>query len=145
MYHNFLRDQRGAAALEFIIISVCVLVPLLFAVVEVGDVTQRQTALQSAVRAGGEYARYFPTDSNGIQNTVTNALPSGWSLSGTPTVACYCTPTRTATSCSAIATGTTCAAPFLIQISASMPASFITTPWWSQSFSNSVSYEVRIK
>ncbi|WP_458197216.1 TadE/TadG family type IV pilus assembly protein [Bradyrhizobium sp. UFLA05-153] len=143
MCHNFLRDQRGAAALEFIIVAVFVLVPLLFAVVEVGDVTQRQTAIQSAVRAGGEYARFFPTDSNGIQNTVTNALPSGLSLSGTPTVACSCA--GTATSCSAIATGTTCNTPFLIQISASMPASSIITPWWSQSFSNRVSYEVRVK
>ncbi|MGF6313513.1 Flp pilus assembly protein TadG [Bradyrhizobium sp. i1.8.4] len=143
MYHNFLRDQRGAAALEFIIIAVFVLVPLLFAVVEVGDVTQRQTAMQSAVRAGGEYARFFPTDSNGIQNTVTNALPSGLSLSGTPTVACSCA--GTATSCSAIATGATCNTPFLIKISANMPASSIITPWWSQSFSNSVSHEIRVK
>jgi Flp pilus assembly protein TadG len=144
MYHNFLRDQRGAVALEFIIIAVLVLVPLLFAVVEVGGVTQRQTALQSAVRAGGEYARFFPTDSNGIQNTVTNALPTGLSLSGTPTVACSCN--GTATLCSAIATGATCAPPFLIQISASMPASVISVPpYWSQSFSNSVRYEIRVK
>jgi hypothetical protein len=33
----------------------------------------------------------------------------------------------------------------LVNISASMPASSITTPFWSQSFNNSASYEVRIQ
>jgi hypothetical protein len=116
---------------------------LLLAAAGFGDVTQRQIAIQSAVRAGGEYARFFPTDSAGIQNAVTNALPSGYSLTGTPAVTCSCA--GAGTSCSAIATGATCAAPFLVNISASMPASSITTPFWSQSFNNSASYEVRIQ
>ena len=141
-YHNFLRDQRGAAALEFMLIALA-LFTLLLAVAGFGDVTQRQIAIQSAVRAGGEYARFFPTDQTGIQNAVTNALPSGWTLSGTPTVTCSCA--GVPTSCSGIATGTTCSPPFLIIVSASMPASAITTPLWSKSFNNSASHEVRIQ
>jgi Flp pilus assembly protein TadG len=141
-YHNFLRDQRGVAAIEFMLIALA-LFTLLLAAAGFGDVTQRQIAIQSAVRAGGEYARFFPTDSSGIQNAVTNALPSGYSLTGSPTVTCSCN--GAGTSCSAIATGATCTAPFLINISASMPASSITTPFWSQSFNNSASYEVRIQ
>src|SRR5258705_415632 len=128
-YHNFLRDQRGAAALEFMVIAPLALVTLLLAVFGFGDVTQRQVAIQSAVRAGGEYARFFPTDQTGIKNAVTNALPSGWTLSAAPTVTCSCAGVTTL--CSGIATGTTCNPPFLITVSADMADSTITTPFRS--------------
>ena len=141
-HRNFLRDQRGVAAFEFILIAF-VLITVLFAAAGFGNVAQRQIALQTAVRAGGEYARFFPTDTTGIENAVTNALPSGLTLSATPTVTCSCNGTKT--SCSAIATGTTCNVPFLVTISASMAASSIITPLWSHSFNNSASYEVRIQ
>ena len=141
-YHNFLRDQRGTASLEFMLIAFA-LFTLLLAVAGFGDVTQRQIAIQSAVRAGGEYARFFPTDQTGIQNAVMNALPSGWTLSGAPTVTCSCA--GATTSCSGIATGTTCNPPFLVKVSASMPSSSIITPLWSGSFNNSASYEVRVQ
>jgi Flp pilus assembly protein TadG len=143
-YHSFLRDQRGVAAIEFLLIA-SVLFTLLLVAAGFGNVAQRQIAIQSAVRAGGEYARFFPTDSTGIQNAVTKALPSGWTLIGTgePTVTCSCN--DVATTCSDIATGTTCAPPFLITISASMAASSVTTPIWSGSFTNSATYEVRIQ
>jgi Flp pilus assembly protein TadG len=141
-YHNFLRDQRGTAALEFMLIALA-LFTLLFAVAGFGDVTQRQIAIQSAVRAGGEYARFFPTDQTGIKSAITNALPSGWTLSGAPTVTCSCA--GVPTSCSGIATGTPCNPPFLVIVSASMPPSAITTPLWSGSFNNSASYEVRVQ
>jgi Flp pilus assembly protein TadG len=141
-YHNFLRDQRGTAALEFMLIALA-LFTMLFAVAGFGDVTQRQIAMQSAVRSGGEYARFFPTDQTGIQNAVTNALPSGWTLSGPPIVTCSCA--GATTSCSGIATGTTCNPPFLVRVSANMPPSAITTPLWSGSFNNSASYEVRVQ
>lgn len=142
-HHNCLRDRRGAATLEFMLIA-SALFTLLFAVAGFGDVTQRQIAMQSAVRAGGEYARFFPTDPTGIQNAVTNALPSGWTLNpATPTVTCTCA--GTTTSCTAIGTGTTCSAPFLVRISASMPASAITAIYWSGSFSNDTSHVVRIQ
>ena len=140
--HKLLRDQRGAAAIEFILIALA-LFTLLLAVAGFGDVTQRQVAIQTAVRAGGEYARFFPTDPTGIQTAVTNALPSGWTLSGVPTVTCSCA--GATTSCSGIATGTTCNPPFLVNISASMAASKVTTLLWSGSFNNTASYEVRIQ
>ncbi|WP_271572773.1 TadE/TadG family type IV pilus assembly protein [Bradyrhizobium sp. CCBAU 11386] len=142
IYRRFLRDRRGTAAIEFILIAM-VLFTLLLAVAGFGNVAQRQIAIQTAVRAGGEYARFFPTDTSGIQTAVTNALPSGWSLSGTPAVTCSCN--GAATSCSAIATGTKCDFPFLVNISASMSAISVVTPLWSQSFNNSASYEVRIQ
>jgi Flp pilus assembly protein TadG len=140
--HHLLRDQRGTAALEFMLIALG-LITLVFAVAGFGDVTQRQIAIQSAVRSGGEYARFFPTDETGIRSAITNALPSGWTLSGAPTVTCSCA--GITTSCSGIATGTTCNPPFLVIVSASMPASAITTPLWSRSFNNSASYEVRVQ
>src|SRR6516165_2277493 len=115
--HNFLRDRRGTAAIEFMLIALA-LFTLLLAIAGFGDVTQRQVAIQTAVRAGGEYARFFPTDSAGIQTAVTNALPSGsgWTLSAAPTVTCSCN--GGPISCSDIAAGTTCAPPFLVNISA---------------------------
>jgi hypothetical protein len=64
-------------------------------------------------------------------------------LSGAPTVSCSCA--GATTSCSGIATGTTCNPPFLITVSASMPASAVITPLWSGTFSNSATYEVRIQ
>jgi Flp pilus assembly protein TadG len=142
MFQKFVRDRRGTAALEFMLIALA-LFTLLLAVAGFGDITQRQIALQEAVRAGGEYARSFPTDQTGIQNAVTQALPSGWTLSGTPAVTCSCSGAPTL--CSGIATGTTCNSPFLVVVSASMPASAIRTPFWSGSFNNSASYEVRIQ
>jgi hypothetical protein len=39
----------------------------------------------------------------------------------------------------------TCNPPFLVNVSASMPPSAITTPLWSRSFNNSASYEVRVQ
>jgi Flp pilus assembly protein TadG len=140
--HNFLRDRRGVASWEFLLIA-SALFTLLLALAGFGDVTQRGIAIHTAVKAGGEYARFFPTDQTGIQNAVTGALPSGWALSATPTVTCSCA--GVATSCKGIATGTTCNAPFLVKISASMPASTVTTLLWSGSFNNSASYEVRIQ
>jgi Flp pilus assembly protein TadG len=141
-YHKFFRDQRGTAAIEFMLIALA-LFTLLLAVAGFGDVTQRQVAIQTAVRAGGEYARFFPTDPTGIQTAVTNALPSGWTLTAVPTVTCSCA--GAATSCTGIATGTTCNPPFLVNISASMASTKVTTPLWSGTFSNSATYEVRIQ
>ena len=142
-YRNLLQDQRGTAALEFMLIALA-LFTLLFAVAGFGDVTQRQIAIQSAVRAGGEYARFFPSDPTGIGNAITNALPSGWTLStGSAAVTCSCA--GVSTSCSKIATGTTCNPPFLITVSASMAASAINTPFWSGTFNNSASYEIRVQ
>jgi hypothetical protein len=154
-YHHFLRDQRGTAALELVWI-LPLLFLILYAVMIIGDAAQRQIAIQSAVRAGGEYARFFPTDSAGIKSAITNALPPGWTLSGTPTVTCTCqdpNPPHTAqvpTSCSGIETGiATCNAPFLVIVSASMPSSSLTTrfplPVLNLSFNNSANYEVRIQ
>jgi Flp pilus assembly protein TadG len=146
-YHNVIRDQRGTAALEFVLITLALLT-VVFAVAGFGDVAQRQIGIQSAVRAGGEYARFFPTDQAGIQNAVTNALPTGtgWTLSAGPTVTCSCAGGGFSPSlCTSIANGTLCGVPFLINVSASLPVSTVRTPLWSGSFNNSASYEVRIQ
>lgn len=139
---SFLENQRGVAAFEFILIAAMVFT-LALAGVGIGDVAQRNIAIHTAVRAGGEYARFFPTDQTGIQSAITSALPSGWTLSGTPTVTCSCV--GVTTSCSGIATGTTCNPPFLVKVSASMPASSMNALVWLGSFNNRASYEVRIQ
>jgi Flp pilus assembly protein TadG len=71
------RDRRGASALEFGAVG-AVLAGLLLGVWDVGNAVQQQIRLTEALRAAAEYARSFPTDSTGISDAVTRALPSGW-------------------------------------------------------------------
>jgi Flp pilus assembly protein TadG len=143
MIRKFFRDRRGVAALEFMIMGP-VLVILVFAGFQFGDVIQKQIALQQAVKSGGEYARYFPTAEAGIKSTITNALPPGFTLSsGSPTVACFCN--GALLSCTSIGTGTTCTPPLLVNVQATMPASVLNLIIWSATIPNVASYEVRVQ
>lgn len=90
MRRYFLRSRRGSAAVEFALI-----LPLLTTIVlglyDLASVVQLRLRLADAVRAGGQYAAGFPTDSTGIMAAVQAALPSGWTNSaGTPTTRCTC-------------------------------------------------------
>src|SRR5690242_2611612 len=83
-------DQDGVSALEFSIIATF-MIALMFGAFDIGNAAQQQIALQEAVRSGGEFARFFPTNQTGIQNAVLNALPGGWTITGgNPTVSCTC-------------------------------------------------------
>ena len=51
----------------------------MLAATDVGGAVLQGLRLQQAVRAGAVYAMQWPTDSNGITQVITGALPSGWS------------------------------------------------------------------
>ena len=85
-------DRRGVAAIEFAMIGSLTAI-LVLGAYDFGNAAQQQIQLQEAVRSGGAYAMNHATDVAGIQGVVTNALPSGWTLTnpgGVATVACSC-------------------------------------------------------
>lgn len=85
------RDRRGISALEFGLVG-GVLVVLVLSVWDLGSAAQQEIRLQEALRAAAQYASSFPTDTAGISNAVTNALPAGWAdvSVATPTNSCAC-------------------------------------------------------
>jgi Flp pilus assembly protein TadG len=122
-------DRRGVSAIEFAVIA-SVIVTLMFGAFDLGNAAQQQIALQEAVRTGGQYAIHFPTNPTDIQKAVTNALPSGWTLSnanGVPVVTCSCLEngtTTTYTDCSNPPSN--CTSPMLVTISAQMAYKALT-------------------
>jgi Flp pilus assembly protein TadG len=85
-------DRRGVAAIEFAMIASLTAV-LVLGAYDFGNAAQQQIQLQEVVRSGGAYAMNHATDVSGIQGVVTNALPSGWTLTnpgGVAAVACSC-------------------------------------------------------
>jgi Flp pilus assembly protein TadG len=85
------RDRRGVSALEFALVA-GILATILLGVWDLGNAAQQQIRMQEALRAAAQYALSFPTDSTGIRNAVTAALPSGWTnvSVSTPTSSCSC-------------------------------------------------------
>jgi Flp pilus assembly protein TadG len=86
-------DQRGVAALEFALIASALLI-LLLGGYDIGNAIQQRMLLQQALRAGGQYAMSFPTQTDpsgsvgtdsGIVQAINQALPANW-LSQEPTV-----------------------------------------------------------
>jgi Flp pilus assembly protein TadG len=86
MHRKIGPDQRGIAALEFALTGP-VLVGLVLSAYDIGNAVQQRMMLQQALRAGGQYAISFPTqtepsgsvDTNsGIVQAVIQALPAGW-------------------------------------------------------------------
>jgi Flp pilus assembly protein TadG len=134
------RDRRGVSALEFSVIGL-VMVTLMLAAYDIGNAAQEQIALQQAVRAGAAYAQYFPTDLNGIQNAVTNALPAGWALNNAPTVSCSCNGAGYVCN----QPPANCPSPVLVTISATMPYSPISALFANIIPNNTASYVVRIQ
>ena len=96
-FRRFQRDGRGVSALEFAAIAPIMLM-LMLGAYDLGNAAQQQIDLQEAVRSGGAYAMNHSTDVSGIQNVVSNSLPSGWTLTnpgGVAAVACSCLNTST--------------------------------------------------
>jgi Flp pilus assembly protein TadG len=76
------KPRGGTAAMEFALVAP-IMVLLFMAAFDLGNAAQQLIVLNQAVRAGGVYANSFPTDTTGITNAVTNALPSDWAGSVT--------------------------------------------------------------
>jgi Flp pilus assembly protein TadG len=75
-------DRFGVAVTEFALVAP-VLATLLVGVVDIGGAVYQQAMLQQALRAGGQYAVSFPTQSgsiddpnNGILLAIQQALPA---------------------------------------------------------------------
>ena len=84
------QDRRGVSALELALLGP-LLALLLLGTVDVGGVMQQGLLLRQAVRAGAVYAVQWPTDTTGMSNAITAALPSGMNATvSTPTSSCGC-------------------------------------------------------
>jgi Flp pilus assembly protein TadG len=69
-----LRDRHGTSAVEFCVVAPLVL--MAFALVaDLGNAVQQSLRLETAARAGAQYALTFPTDAAAIQAEVRRALP----------------------------------------------------------------------
>jgi Flp pilus assembly protein TadG len=119
-------DRHGMSVLELAIIGP-ILVVAVVAVVELGNAAQQQILLQQALRAGGQYAMSFPTDTNGIQSAVTNALPSNWNnvTVGTPTASCTCWSSSLTSNC--VASGPPCTSSQTVERFMALTASSVYT------------------
>ena len=141
MLRRLRRDQRGVAALEFVVIG-GIMVTVMLAAYDFGNAAQEQIALQQAVKAGAQYAQYFPAaTSNDIQNEVTSALPNGWTLSSAPAVACSCN--GTAYTCGS--PPSSCPLPVTVAVTATMSYTSLTSLFAGAIPNNTASYEVRIQ
>ncbi len=151
-----LQDRRGGPAMEFAVISPILVVCTIFAY-DLGNALQQRIRLAEAVRAGGLYALYYPTQSDlsvnstAIAAAVTNAVPEWTDVSvSTPVMACYCWDRTTSTFGSAVtcstADSTTCGSTGelrrYITISASRPfRPVLMTNLSSVSYSHVVRYQ----
>lgn len=99
-----LQDRKGVAAAELALI-VPVLILLLLGTVDVAGVLYQRMKLDSAARAGVQYALAFPSDSTGITAATRLALPDWADISVTEAgMTCECA------GASAVC-GTSCATP----------------------------------
>jgi Flp pilus assembly protein TadG len=80
-------DHRGTAALEFALVA-SIVVTLLLAAFDIGIAMLQYAKLNAAVRAGGQYAITFPTDTSGIEAAVNAVLPG--SMQASVTIGCEC-------------------------------------------------------
>lgn len=98
---SVLRDRGGVAALEFVIVMP-VLALIMVATADLGNALQQSIRLETAARAGAQYALSYPSDVAGITDQVRNSLigwPAGSGITiGTPTLRCVC-PGNTSVTC----------------------------------------------
>lgn len=112
-WHRLLH-RRGAASLEFALI-LPILTLIMIATADLGNAIQQSIRLETAARAGAQFALAYPgqstcasvTDATCIQGQVRTAL-NGWTdiTVGTPTLRCVC-PGNTGVDCSNEATCST--------------------------------------
>lgn len=76
------RNRRGIAGAEFALIAI-VMLNLVLAAYDAGTVVLQTSQLAQAVRAGGQFAMSFPTDTAGMTRVVTANLPTN--ISGATT------------------------------------------------------------
>jgi Flp pilus assembly protein TadG len=98
----FRLGHRAISALEFAVVAP-VLLLLMLGANDFGNALQQWTRLETAARAGAQYALAFPTDQTGIEEAALNGLQPTWQAGTAVTVQCSCD--ATAQACSAACTG----------------------------------------
>lgn len=90
LWRRFRSDQRGVSAIEAGI-ALPVLILALCGTLEFGLNVYNRQQLQAAVQAGVQYALYNPTDTTGVKNAISGALPTNANaVISTPTFVCEC-------------------------------------------------------
>ena len=125
-------DHSGTAALEFALVA-SIVVTVLLAAFDIGIAMLQYAELNAAVRAGGQYAIAFPTDTSGIEAAVNAVLPGSMQASVTKKIGCECSnggggsPCGSVSgSCSSCPSGTT---QRYVHVASSLNAStWFTTP-----------------
>jgi Flp pilus assembly protein TadG len=136
------RDQRGVAAAEFALIAP-VVITLLLGGIDIATLVQIRLQLQGALRAGGQYALAFPTQTGGITAAVQQAMPATWTDVPTATL-----PLTGQSSCPTQATtppGPGLSVPYYITLCASHPYAPLLGRLLGSTFQNSVTYVIRVQ
>lgn len=86
------RDERGAAAVEFAIVASLVLLPLFYAILQVGWLFHAWTAMEGGAREGARYMAVH-NDVNGAKQAALADMPSlGLTTAAVTVSAASCTP-----------------------------------------------------
>lgn len=101
-FHRLHRQTEGAAAIEFALITTG-LIFIIIPMIDVGQALINSLRIDSALRAGLQYAISEPDDSAGIQSAVQNGTTIA-SASITPGITTFCECDGTTQTC-----GTSCA------------------------------------
>jgi Flp pilus assembly protein TadG len=94
LWHR-LRDERGLATVEAVIVVPLVLVPVLFGVVTFGELEHTRLVLDSAAAAGARQAAVDGQDDQSVQDRIALELQDGGldpataSITVTPTIAAW--------------------------------------------------------
>ncbi len=129
------QDRRGVSALELALLGP-LLVLLMLGTLDVGTVMQQSLLLRQAVRAGALYAVQWPTDTTGMANAISAALPSGVNATvATPTTSYVC---WSSSGGIVPATNGTCGTGQTLQTLVTLSASKTYSPWLLSSL-NSIS------
>jgi TadE-like protein len=97
--NHYLGDSGGVAA-EFALVAPIIIL-IATGIADFGMLASNSTALTAAVRIGAEYARFHPTDTVGIQNSMQRSISFTPTLSFPPTFpqSCECD-NKTSIACS---------------------------------------------
>ncbi|MDB5367197.1 MAG: hypothetical protein JWM77_3124 [Rhodospirillales bacterium] len=87
--HRLRAARSGNAAVEFALLVPIVML-LLAGLFDYGMVVRLSTQLNSAARAGVQYATIYPADANGVQQAAQNSVNDASMTVSTPIVFCTC-------------------------------------------------------
>jgi Flp pilus assembly protein TadG len=123
-------SEAGTAAAEFALALPAVILIVIGILDYAGAVTIK-TQLQSAARAGAQYAIYHPGNAAGIQAAATGATNNTSMTVGTPSTVCKCISTATGAIGSSVSCISACAAGSTLGHFVTLSTSQTYTPLFS--------------